>query len=155
MPRDHKALYKKAKLRSLFSEVREIYAMLEERPLERSCIRRTQCCRFQLTGEIPYLTRGEALLIAGALRASGRKRMPTRSDGACPLLSSDPKGSCHVYSDRHFPCRTHYCNAAGGPRPRKEILDLIHRLESLDARLGGRGPITLPKAIPETLRLLE
>ncbi len=142
------------KIRSAPDEVRKIYTALEERPLERTCIRRTQCCRFQLTGEIPYITRGEALLAATALRATGRKQLPVRSDHACPFLS-DSTNSCLIYSDRPFACRTHYCDAAGGRRPRKEILDLIHRLEDLDASLNGRGPISLPTAMPEALSIVR
>jgi len=131
-------------------QVRQIYRDLTTRPLERNCELRTQCCHFKLTGKTPYLTRGEALLAARALKATGRKSLPPRSDGACPLL--DPQNSrCLIYEDRPFGCRTHFCAAAGGPYPRREVLDLIRRLEQIDEQLGGTGPRTLPSAISSAL----
>lgn len=134
------------------SEVRAIYRELENRPVERACERRTECCHFKLTGRTPQLTRGEALLAARALRASGRKAMPERTDGACPLLRDD--GACLIYQDRPFGCRTHFCAAAGGPYARVEVLDLIRRLEAVDARLDGSGPRALPVALREELRAM-
>ena len=44
------------------AEVKAIYAELDRRPLERNCTALTTCCRFKLTGETPYLTKGEALV---------------------------------------------------------------------------------------------
>jgi Fe-S-cluster containining protein len=127
-------------------EVRKIYADLAARPLERSCALRTDCCHFKLTGKTPLLTRGEALVAANALRATGRKTLPARTDGACPLL--DPKTSrCLIYDARPFGCRTHFCASAGGPYPRTHVLDLIRRIEEIDARLGGDGPHLLTNAI--------
>lgn len=137
--------------REALEEVRAVYRELANRPVERACIRRTECCHFKLTGRTPQLTRGEALLAARALRASGRKTMPQRPDGACPLLRDD--GACLIYHDRPFGCRTHFCAAAGGPYARAEVLDLIRRLEAVDARLGGSGPRALPGAVAEALRL--
>ena len=133
-------------------EVRAIYRELENRPVERACVRRTECCHFQLTGRTPQLTRGEAAVAARALRASGRKTLPERDDGACPLLRAD--GACLIYRDRPFGCRTHFCAAAGGPYARAEVLDLIRRLEAVDARLGGDGPRALPAAMRDELRAL-
>ncbi|MCE0497122.1 MAG: YkgJ family cysteine cluster protein [Methylacidiphilales bacterium] len=132
------------------TEVRAIYRELENRPVERACLRRTECCQFKLTGRTPQLTRGEAALAARALRASGRKTLPERDDGACPLLRAD--GVCLIYQDRPFGCRTHFCAAAGGPYARAEVLDLIRRLEAVDARLGGDGPRALPAAMRDELR---
>jgi Fe-S-cluster containining protein len=127
-------------------EVRAIYRELATRPIERRCELRTQCCHFQLTGKTPYLTRGEALLAARAWKATGRKHLPSRPDGACPLL--DPSTSrCLIYADRPFGCRTHFCAAAGGPYPRREVVDLIRRLEEIDEQLGGDGPRALPAAL--------
>ncbi len=135
---------------SAIAAVRDIYRELENRPLERHCIRRTACCQFQLTGKIPQLTRGEALVTAKALRATGRKALPTRSDGACPLL--DPRTSrCLVYEARPFGCRTHFCAAAGGTAPRATVLDLIRRLEAIDQTLKGDGPHPLPQALEVAL----
>lgn len=131
-------------------EVRAIYRDLADRPIERHCELRTQCCHFKLTGKTPYLTRGEALLAARALKAAGRKKLPTRTDGACPLL--DPSTSrCLIYQDRPFGCRTHFCAAAGGPYARREVIDLIRRLEQIDEQLGGTGPRALPAAISTEL----
>ncbi|MCE0523747.1 MAG: YkgJ family cysteine cluster protein [Methylacidiphilales bacterium] len=135
--------------REALEEVRAVYRELENRPVERACIRRTECCQFKLTGRTPQLTRGEAMLAARALRASGRKAMPERDDGACPMLREN--GACMIYHDRPFGCRTHFCAAAGGPYSRGEVLDLIRRLEAVDARLGGSGPRALPAAVRDEL----
>ena len=139
---------------ALLREVGAVYEELANRPIERSCIARTTCCRFKLTGEIPYLTRGEALLAARAWRATGRKSLEQSldPDGRCPFL--DPGNQkCRIYSARPFACRTHFCAAAGGPYPRRELLDLIRRLEDIDRRLGGTyGPRRLVAAVSEALR---
>jgi hypothetical protein len=124
-------------LREALEEVRAVYRELENRPVERACVRLTGCCHFKLTGRTPQLTRGEAVLAARALRASGRKAMPEREDGACPLL------------------KTHFCSAAGGPYARDEVIDLIRRLEAVDTRLGGSGPRALPGAVRDELRELS
>lgn len=129
----------------LIAEVHAVYEDLTARPVERDCQRRTECCQFKLTGRVPQLTRGEALVAAKALRASGRTRLPVRDDGACPLL--DAAGRCLIYEARPFGCRTHFCAAAGGPYTRREVLDLIRRLECIDERLGGDGPHPLPTAL--------
>ena len=57
------------------AEVKAVYAELEQRPVERDCLRRTECCRFKLTGKTPYLTAGEALYAAAAIRAAGQSRI--------------------------------------------------------------------------------
>jgi uncharacterized protein len=136
--------------RQALEEVRAVYRELHTRPVQRACIRRTECCQFKLTGRTPQLTRGEAILAAKALRASGRKALPERSDGACPLLREN--GACLIYEARPFGCRTHFCAAAGGPYARSEVLDLIRRLEAVDVRLGGDGPRALPVAVADELR---
>lgn len=131
-------------------EVRKIYSDLAARPLERSCALRTDCCHFKLTGKTPQLTYGEALVAANALRATGRKTLPARTDGACPIL--DPKTSrCLIYESRPFGCRTHFCAAAGGPYPRTHVLDLIRRLEEIDQHLDGDGSHPIEKAITAAL----
>lgn len=131
--------------------MRDIYRDLAARPIERDCQLRTECCHFKLTGKTPYLTKGEALVAAKTLRATGRKTLPQRDDGACPLL--DPQSSrCLIYDGRPFGCRTHFCAAAGGPYSRREVIDLIRRLEEIDAQLGGDGPRALPAAIQDALR---
>jgi len=131
------------------AEVAAIYAEVDARPVERACTRLTECCQFRRTGKTPFLTRGEALLAAKALRATGRTRLPTRNDGACPLL--DAQGRCLIYAARPFGCRTHFCAAAGGPYARREVADLIHRLDDLDARLAGDGAHALPAAVQAEL----
>jgi len=136
-----------------FQEVLDVYADLATRPIDRQCTLRTECCHFKLTGLTPYLTHGEALLAAKALRATGRRTLPERKDGACPMLH--PRTSrCMIYKDRPFGCRTHFCEAAGGPFARSEVLDLIRRLEKIDAGLGGRGARPLPVAMAHALREL-
>jgi Fe-S-cluster containining protein len=138
---------------ALLREVEAVYEELANRPIERSCVTRTNCCRFKLTGEIPYVTRGEALLAAHAWRATGRKSLEesSDSDGRCAFLNPGDQ-RCRVYSARPFACRTHFCAAAGGPYRRREVLDLIRRLEDIDRRLGGTcGSRPLVPAVSEAL----
>ena len=132
------------------AEVRAVYAELAQRPVPRDCRLRGECCRFKLTGLTPYLTKGEALVAARGVRASGRRQLPERADGACPLLHPHT-GRCLIYEERPFGCRTHFCPVAGGPFARAEVLDLIRRLEKVDAALGGGGPRMLPGAVAEAL----
>ena len=137
-------------LHEMLDAVEAVYRRLAERPVERACTLRTECCRFQLTGMVPYLTRGEALVAARALRRAGRVKIAERDDGACPLL--DDEGRCLVYDARPFGCRTHFCAAAGGPYSRSEVLDLIRELEEIDRRSGGDGARPLPAAVARALR---
>jgi uncharacterized protein len=132
------------------AEVTTIYAALAARPVERSCQLRTECCQFKLTGKTPYLTKGEALVAARALRAAGRRELPVTVNGNCPLLHPR-SGKCLIFASRPFGCRTHFCAAAGGPYSRTEVLDLIRRLEIVDEGLGGDGPKALPQALAEAL----
>lgn len=132
------------------AEVREIYAELARRPIVRDCQLTTGCCRFQLTGKVPHLTKGEALVAARGFKATGRKELPARADGACPLLH--PKTSrCMIYEARPFGCRTHFCEAAGGPVARREVADLIRRLEDIGVRLGDPGPRQIEPALRDAL----
>lgn len=95
------------------------------------------------------LTKGEAAYAATGVKASGRKKLPERSDGACALLGR--QGRCMIYQHRPFGCRTHFCAAAGGPYPRKQVADLIQRLEVLDEKLGGDGPRLIQNAVADAL----
>jgi len=95
------------------------------------------------------LTKGEALFAAVGVRASGRKKLPDRSDGACPLLGKN--GKCMIYSHRPFGCRTHFCSAAGGAYPRRQVADLIQRLDALDEKLRGNGPRPIQAAVEDAL----
>ena len=134
----------------LLAEVRKVYADLETRPLSRNCTGLADCCRFRLTGRTPFLTKGEALVAAEAVRRTGRGKLPPAPDGACPLLGAE--GKCTIYASRPFGCRTHFCKAAGGDLPRAHVRDLIHRLEDVDTALGGSGGVNLPVAVAEALR---
>jgi Fe-S-cluster containining protein len=132
------------------AEVRAIYAEVAKRHIQRNCIARTECCQFHITGQTPHLTKGEALLAAKALRGTGRKELPYTDDGACPMLKRE-SGKCMIYADRPFGCRTHFCDAAGGPYARKEVIDLIRRLEDLDVRMKGDGPRKITAAVADAL----
>lgn len=138
------------KLQIALEEVRQVYVDLAQRPIERNCIRRTECCHFKLTGRTPYLTKGEAIVAAKALRTTGRKSLPEKADGLCPMLQQET-GNCLIYEDRPFGCRTHFCAAAGGPIARREVLDLIRRLEDVDLALNGNGPRSLQNAVADVL----
>ncbi len=83
-------------------------------------------------------------------RATGRKDLPDTSDGACPFLKRET-GQCLIYDARPFGCRTHFCDAAGGPYPRKLVLDLIRRLEDVDQQLKGDGPRKIQPAVTAAL----
>lgn len=135
-----------------FTEIRAIYAELENRQLVRRCQLRSQCCHFRLTGKTPMLTIGEAEYAAHGVRASGRKNVKPNPEGACPLLGKE--GHCTIYNQRPFGCRTHFCEAAGGMYPRRHVADLIQRLEALDERLGGKGPRPLQGAVTDSLGFL-
>jgi uncharacterized protein len=137
-------------MQSALTAAREVYKELAMRPIERNCIRKGECCHFKLTGRTPYLTKGEALVAAHAFRATGRKSLPENPTGACPMLHP-ATGGCLIYNDRPFGCRTHFCAAAGGPFARSEVIDLIRRLEQIDAELGGVGPRTLQNAVADAL----
>ena len=136
--------------KNALDEVRRVYADLAARPIDRNCVRLKECCHFKLTGRTPYLTRGEALFAAKALRATGRTQLPKNSSGACPLLE-EATGNCLIYDARPFGCRTHFCPVAGGPYARREVIDLIRRLEAVDESLGGSGPRLLQNAMTDAL----
>jgi Fe-S-cluster containining protein len=141
-------------LKGALQEVRQVYADLAKRPIERNCVRLKECCHFKLTGRTPYLTKGEALLAATALRATGRTQVPENAIGACPMLDSI-SGNCLIYDSRPFGCRTHFCGAAGGPYARRQVIDLIRRLEAVDAQVGGSGPRLLQNALLDALNELK
>jgi Fe-S-cluster containining protein len=139
----------------IVAQVREIYAALATRPAERNCTAQTQCCRFRLTGRTPFLTKAEAIVAAKAWRSAGRTKLPDTDlpDGSCPLL--EPRtGRCQIYESRPFGCRTHFCADAGGPYSRRDVADLIHRLEDLSRRVGSADAQPLPAAVTQALREL-
>lgn len=133
--------------------VTDIYAEWERRPIQRNCTGIADCCRFKLVGHTPYLTRGEALVAAKAWRAAGRKELVVSPSGSCPFLHP-VTGKCGIYQGRPFGCRTHFCDAAGGPAHRNEVRDLIQRLEEIDQRLGGNGGVSLPMAVSQAMKSL-
>ena len=137
-------------LRTALAEVRQVFVDLAQKPIQRNCLRKTECCHFKLTGRTPYLTKGEAVVAAKAFRATGRKTLPENADGSCPMLQPET-GNCLIYDDRPFGCRTHFCAAAGGPIARREVLDLIRRLEDVDLALNGNGPRPLQNAVVDVL----
>jgi len=141
---------RREELQLILADVRAVYAELAKRPVARDCVARTECCRFRLTGLTPQLTKGEALVAAKGFRATGRRELPAADDGACPLLKRET-GKCMIYADRPFGCRTHFCEAAGGPYARREVLDLIRRLEEADRKLGGDGPRKIQAAVADAL----
>jgi hypothetical protein len=132
-------------------EVLAIYAEWEQRPIQRNCTGIADCCRFRLVGHTPYLTKGEALVAAKAWKAAGKKDVVVPPDGSCPFLHPHT-GQCRIYQGRPFGCRTHFCDAAGGPAARNEVRDLIQKLEAIDHRLGGSGGVNLPTAVSEAIR---
>jgi uncharacterized protein len=137
-------------MKAALDDVRQVYTDLAARPIDRNCVRLKECCHFKLTGRTPYLTKGEALVAAKAVRATGRTQLPASPAGACPLLEPTT-GNCLIYEARPFGCRTHFCAAAGGPYARREVIDLIRRLEAVDVALGGTGPRQLQNAIADAL----
>lgn len=136
---------------SAMEEIRAIYAELASRPVERNCNLLTECCQFKLTGRTPHLTLGEAALAARAFKSTGRKQLREDPKGSCPMLDSNT-GRCLIYESRPFGCRTHFCRAAGGPYERREVLDLIRRLEVVDHLLGGDGPHPIQSAMQTALK---
>ena len=140
-------------LDQIVAEVKSIYTDLTKRPIERACINRTECCQFKLTGATPYLTLGEAVVAAKGLRAAGKKHLPVKPDGSCPMLKQD--GKCMMYESRPFGCRTHFCQAAGGAYPRREVIDLSRRLEEIDGRNGGQGALPIQVAVERALELIS
>jgi uncharacterized protein len=143
-----------SKLQTALDEVRNVYVDLAQRPIERNCLRKAECCHFKLTGRTPYLSKGEAVLAAKALRSTGRKSLPQNADGSCSMLERETS-NCLIYEARPFGCRTHFCAAAGGPVARREVIDLIRRLEDVDLALHGNGPRILQNAVAEALEELR
>ena len=141
-------------VQAAIAEVRQIYADLAQRPIERNCMRRKECCQFKLTGRTPHLTKGEALVAARAFRATGRKSLPSNSDGIRPMLHL-ATGNCLIYNDRPFGCRTHFCVCSWRYCQRSEVLDLIRRLEKIDDALHGDGPHILQNAVADALEDLR
>src|SRR5205085_5124395 len=88
--------FRSEKMQTALAEVRQVYIDLAQRPIERNCLRQTECCHFKLTGRTPYLTKGEAIVAAKGLREGGRKSLPQNRDGSCPMLER-ATGNCLIY----------------------------------------------------------
>ena len=138
-------------LNPAMEQIRAIYAEIDQRPTNRDCQLRTECCQFHITGQIPQVTRGEAYLLAQGLRAAGRTRLPDSETGDCPLLHPRT-GKCLLYALRPFGCRTHFCEPAGGPYKRAEVIELIRKIDKIDKALGGDGPHDLLSALKIALQ---
>ncbi|MFV0338214.1 MAG: YkgJ family cysteine cluster protein [Chthoniobacterales bacterium] len=136
--------------RRAVTKVRQVYDDLAKMPIERRCTLQTECCHFKKTGLVPSVTDAEALVAAQALRASGRRGIPKNPDGACPLLDQTTS-RCMIYDGRPFGCRTHFCKAAGGPLARRDVIDLIRRLEDVESEIGGRGPRPFLRALQDAM----
>lgn len=96
------------------------------------CEATTDCCRFQVTGREPWLTRVEWELLLGELRRQGRRlpTLPDEEDGRCPFL--DESARCRVYGARPLGCRTHFCERAQPAPPRLgEFREAARRLAEL------------------------
>ena len=109
-----------------------------------SCPRSTRCCRFKQTGRVPYVWPAEARrVLSGVMRRGGR--LPRGGEpGDCPLLLKD--GSCSVYADRPFGCRTFFCDDAILPEGtrRREVDALAKQLRTVSEKAGERelAPLT-------------
>jgi len=129
----------------LATALAEIYAELDARIRDKTCTHCTECCRFAQTGRTPMLTAAEARVAAQAWKATGR-RFREKEDDSCPCLD-DSRGRCLIYAARPFGCRSHFCAASGGTPPRREVADLIRRMEDLDTSFPA------PRPLPAALRV--
>ena len=133
---------RREELQYALGEVWTVYAELAKRPLNRSCQARTECCQFQLTGLTPQLTKGEALVAARGLRATGRRELPESADGACPTT---------VYCFCHSCLRKPYALK----RVQAKLLDRAYlRLDGTplwEERVGRSAALTrTPQGFPDT-----
>src|SRR2546430_11615656 len=72
------------KLQTALAEVRQVYLDLAQKPIQRNCLRKTECCHFKLTGRTPYLTKGEAVVAAEAVTPPRPKTVTGKTDGSWP-----------------------------------------------------------------------
>jgi hypothetical protein len=108
-----------------------------------TCPRSTRCCRFRQTGRVPYVWPVEGRrVLAGIARRGGRLPMQGEA-GDCPLILAD--GSCSVYADRPFGCRTFFCDDATLPQGnrRRDVDVLAKRLRTASEALGERELVPL------------
>ena len=68
-----------------------------------------ECCYFELSGHLPFLTRPEWDLILKHTRGV----LPPPQVIVCPFLDR-AEGSCTIYEVRPFRCRLYYCSRYPG-----------------------------------------
>lgn len=101
-----------------------------------SCPRSTTCCRFRKTGRVPYVWPAEARRVRDAVMRRGGRLPRGGGEGDCPLLLGT--GTCSIYADRPFGCRTYFCDDATLPHGarRREVDALAKRLRTASERAG-------------------
>jgi Fe-S-cluster containining protein len=87
----------------------------------------SRCCRFDVTGREPSVTKAEFDVVWAAWRKTGRKARVPDPLGSCPFLVDD---RCGVYDARPLGCRTFFCTLSRG-YPRKAIQQHVRTLEAL------------------------
>jgi Fe-S-cluster containining protein len=130
-----------AELESVFARLRALFA-------DASCRGSARCCRFRQTGRTPYVFPVETRRVLQGIARRGGRLPKGGAEGDCPLLLED--GTCSVYADRPFGCRTYFCSDATlpqGPR-RREVDALAKEVRTLSERLGEPDlvPLTTPLA---------
>ena len=134
-------------LRDEAADLAEVLDGLASLFADASCLRSTRCCRFRETGRVPYVWPMEARRVLKGVARRGGKLPRQGGPGDCPLLLTD--GSCSVYEDRPFGCRTFFCRDATlpqGPR-RKEVDALAMKLRAASEALGERELVPLTTAL--------
>jgi Fe-S-cluster containining protein len=87
----------------------------------------SRCCRFDVTGREPSVTKAEFDVVWNAWRKTGRRVRAHDAFGSCPFLVDD---RCGVYDARPLGCRTFFCTLSRG-YPRKTIQQHVRTLEAL------------------------
>jgi len=108
-----------------------------------SCPRSTRCCRFKQTGLTPYVWPVEGERVLAAVARNGNRLPRGGEPGDCPLLKRD--GSCSIYADRPFGCRTYFCSDATLPdgHPRAAVDAAAKALRTLSDERRERDLVPL------------
>jgi Fe-S-cluster containining protein len=112
-----------------------------------TCAASTECCRFDVTGREPYVTRVEWDALVAEVARQGRKldaivqahARAAPDDARCAFLDErkGEHGRCTVYAARPLGCRTFFCERASGPNgeraastefPRDDIQEIARSL---------------------------